>query len=69
MNILIFVCGCSVPIIFGSIVLISEFCKFGLSWDGRYSGMSWIQVCRAERAFRRGDMKTYYQIMGWQESP
>lgn len=65
MNILYLFCGCLIPVVFGLIVIISEFHKLWISWDGRYTGMSWFKIWRAERAAKRGDAKEYRRIMGW----
>lgn len=63
MNLLSLCCGFMIPIIFGGIVLVSEFNKLWLNWDGSYLGMSWLKIWRIERAYRRGDMKEYMRLM------
>jgi hypothetical protein len=61
---LMYLCGgCAIPIVFGAIFFISEFSKFYMSWDGRYVGMSWLKIHRAQKAYRRNDFKTYRKII------
>lgn len=65
MKALFYICGgCLIPIITIGIIAISEWVKFFKSWDGRYTGVPWITIWRAERAYKRGDIKRYNQILG-----
>ena len=61
-NVFSLLCGCSIPIILGAIVFVSEWLKFMMDWDGSYLGMSWLKIWRIERAYKRGDMKNYKRL-------
>lgn len=52
-NILWFCGGIFTLLLFVGIVLVSEWLKLMLDWDGSYLGKSWLAIWREQRAYRK----------------
>lgn len=68
MNVLSCLCGFSIPVITLVIIAISEWLKLMMDWGGRYMGVSWFTIWRAERLYKQGKYREYHVLLSGEEA-